>query len=265
MAFHRSRQTAPSHYYLQMPKVGGVWFQTNTPAFRKFNVNVRWVTGFWQTGHLLTEAARSEYVRCKMNITANLKNLEHVDREQEAELLKSRMAIIQEALRADLCEFREVPEKEASLKQFERIRNRYDFLVLHGQSCTGKTIWAKWLFDDPQAVLDINCASCPEPDLRDFRPLTHKGILFDEASAEMVLRQKKLFQGPPTKVRLGCSTTNCHAYDVFVSGVAMIIASNTWVSELEQLERKEDAEWLKKNSIVVEVGSQPLWVDRRRR
>ena len=115
--------------------------------------------------------------------------LEGVVREQEAELLKSRMAIIQEALRADLCEFREVPEKEAFLKQFEGIRNRYDFLVLHGQSCTGETIWAKWLFDDPQAVLEINCASCPEPDLRDFRPLAHKGILFDEASAEMVLRQ----------------------------------------------------------------------------
>ena len=81
----------------------------------------------------------------------------------------------------------------------------------------------------------------------------------------MVLRQKKLFQAPPTTVRLGCSTTNCHAYDVFVSGVAMIIASNTWVTELKQLARKEDAEWLRKNSIVVEVGSKPLWVDRPRR
>ncbi len=152
----------------------------------------------------------------------------------------------------------------ASLKQFERIKNMNDLLVLRGQSCTGKTIWAKCLFDDSQAVLEIICASCPEPDLRDFRPSTHKAILFDDASAEMVLRQKKLFQAPPTAVRLGCSTTNCHAYDVFVSGVAMIIASNTWKSDLAQLGRKEDAEWLKKNSIVVEVGSQPLWVERRR-
>ena len=64
-------------------------------------------------------------------------------------------------------------------------------------------------------------------------------------------------------VRLGCSTTNCHAYDVFVSGVAMMIASNTWRSELEALKRDEDRQLLKDNSIVVEVGSQPLWLERQ--
>ena len=60
---------------------------------------------------------------------------------------------------------------------------------------------------------------------------------------------------------MGCSTTNCHAYDVFVSGVAMMIASNTWVSELKALKRVEDRKWLEDNSIVVNVGSQPLWLE----
>ena len=120
-------------------------------------------------------------------------------------------------------------------------------------------MWTKWLFGDSYVVLEVNCASCPEPDLREFRPLLHKGILFDEASAEMVLRQKKLFQCPPTEVRLGCSVTNCHAYDVFVSGVAMVIASNTWSEELNALEREEDVRWLNSNSIVCNVGSRPLW------
>ena len=104
------------------------------------------------------------------------------------------------------------------LEQLLVIRSRYKCLVLVGSSCTGKTVWAKWIFSDEQLVLEVNCASCPEPDLREFRALDHKGILFDEASCVMVLQQKKLFQSPPTPVRLGCSTTNCHAYDVFISG-----------------------------------------------
>ena len=78
-----------------------------------------------------------------MNVTANLKNLETVDREMEAEVLKEKIMIIQEALRAELCEPRYVPEKPKFLKQFERIRNRYNFLVLHGGICTGKTVKAK--------------------------------------------------------------------------------------------------------------------------
>ena len=160
---------------------------------------------------------------------------------------------------AELCEFSAAPEKAVFLEQFARIRSRYKFLVLHGESCTGKTIWAKWLFDNPELVLEVNCASCPEPDLREFKPLLHKGIMYDEGSAEVVLRQRKLFQAPPTPVRLGCSTTNCHAYDVFVSGVAMVIASNTWVSDVKRLKKVEDRRWLRDNAMVVEVGKTPLW------
>ena len=59
--------------------------------------------------------------------------------------------------------------------------------------------------------------------------------------------------------RMGASTTNCHAYDVYVSGVAMMIASNTWVSEVAALKRHEDRDWLRDNSMVVEVGKEPLW------
>ena len=121
-------------------------------------------------------------------------------------------------------------------------------------------MWAKWVFGDEANVLEVNCASCPEPDLREFRPLLHKGILFDEASCQMVLQQKKLFQAPPSPVRLGCSTTICHAYDVFISGVGLMTAFNTWNAGLATLQRDEDRQWLVDNSIVVDVGSTPLWL-----
>ena len=69
------------------------------------------MTQFWQSGHLVTATARAEYVRCKMNLVSNLQNLQVVDRETEAELLEKHMDVVNEALNADLVEFRHVPEK----------------------------------------------------------------------------------------------------------------------------------------------------------
>ena len=118
------------------------------------------------------------------------------------------------------------------------------------------------MFVDEENVLDVTCASCPEPDLREFKPLFHKGILFDEASCQMVLQQMTLFQAPPSPVRLGCSTTNCHAYDVFISGVGLMIASNTWKADLAALQQDEDRQWLVDNTFVDDVGSTSLWLPR---
>ena len=73
----------------------------------------------------------------------------------------------------------------------------------------------------------------------------------------MVLAQKKLFQSPPCMVQLGASSTNCHAYEVFVSGVGFIVCSNTWVGQLELLS-PADQEWIGSNSIAVRVDEE-LW------
>ena len=107
----------------------------------------------------------------------------------------------------------------------------------------------------------MNCAACPEPDLRELDPEIHKGILFDEASATMVLAQRRLFQAPPCWVDLGCSTTNCHKYQVFLSGMMLIVASNTWTQQLAQLEHAGDRQWLGANAYVVHVR-EPLWEQR---
>jgi len=87
-----------------------------------------------------------------------------------------------------------------------------------------------------------------------------KVILLDEASPEMILRQKLLIQAPPDFVTLGCSTTNRHSYQVFVSGIQFVICSNKWISEVEELECVEDREWLRDNSIVLDVGSEPMFI-----
>ena len=238
-----SNSPNPLHYYVQMPKQGMLLFKTNFAAFADFKVNPRWITGYLQSKKMTVAGASGEYVKCCHNLTSNLQNLKTLAVNQHAEITAAKKRIIHEALRGQLCAFRAVPEKDPFLAQFAVIKSRYKFLVACGPSGTGKTVWAKWLLGNPDVCLEVNCASCPEPDLRALTP-KHRLILYDEASCEMVLKQKKLLQGPPDDVLLGCSTTNCHSYNVFVSGVGMVICSNTWFAELEGLDRQEDRDWL---------------------
>ena len=151
----------------------------------------------------------------------------------------------------------DLPAAAPFLDQFAELRARYRFLVLWGRSGTGKTSWARHVTGDSQQVLEVNCAATPEPDLRGYKRHLHKRIVCDEASPRMVLAQKKLFQSPPCMVQLGASSTNCHAYEAFVSGTGFIACSNTWVGQLELLS-PADQEWIGSNSIAVHVDEE-LW------
>ena len=192
------------------------------------------------------------------NVGGNLDNIRRCDRERQTDLLAEKLSAIQYTLRAQIQPFRRYPEAARFLAHFKKIRSRYPFLVVEGPSGTGKTVWVKWMLGNPDVVFECNCAACPEPDLRGFNSLTHQVILFDEAAPAMVIRQKKLFQGPPVMVDLGMSNTNCHSYKVLVSGTRMVICSNDWTSRKEQLSL-EDAAWLDANSIQVKVN-EPMWI-----
>ena len=39
-----------------------------------------------------------------------------------------------------------------------------------------------------------------------------------------------------------------------------MICSNKWISEVENLDCVEDREWLKENSIVLDVGAEPMFI-----
>ena len=174
--------------------------------------------------------------------------------------MQERVSTIQASLGMQVCAFKRFPAvSEVWLPRFDRIRPRCPFLVINGPSGTGKTYFAKHLLGDPSKVFEVNCASCPEPDLRQFDPLVHEGILFDEASPSLISDQRKLFQAPPCWIDLGCSTTNCHKYQVFVSGIELVVCTNSWHEACEQLPYDSDRDWLRANSIVLDV-SEPMWI-----
>ena len=163
------------------------------------------------------------------------------------------------ALRGAAGEFKTLPVVQEFLEHLKVVRSRYKFLVLYGRSGTGKTSFVRMLTGDPTEVYEVNCASGQEPDLRPFRHFKHKIVLFDEATPELVLNQKKLFQAPACFLQMGSSTTNCHAYSVYVSGTGLVVCANTWMERLLRLS-PADQEWLNSNTFTVHVDD-PLWLD----
>ena len=84
------------------------------------------------------------------------------------------------------------------------------------------------------------------------------GILFDEIHPAQVAAQRLLFQAGTSFVALGCSSTNCFSYTVYVHRVRMVLCSNTWAEELAAL-TSEDRDWIRRNSVVQEI-SEPCWI-----
>ena len=134
--------------------------------------------------------------------------------------------------------------------------DRRKFLVLNGPSRLGKTQFAMSLAPRGRA-LEVNCAAATHPPLREFDQSAHSLILFDEASPQMVLDNRKLFQCPNAYVTIGSSPTNSLAYSVYLNDTGLVVATNTWRHELAAMPAC-DRDWLAANMVYVEVEN-PLW------
>ncbi len=99
-----------------------------------------------------------------------------------------------------------------------------------------------------RGALEFNCTGVLDPDLRAAE--RHD---FDEATPEMVLRRKKLFQAGVEPVQMGQSATNCHAYVVWVHGVKLVASTNVREENMARLPATQH-EWLRRgNSVLVLV------------
>jgi len=247
-------------YYLQAPKQGSLLQAGTLAPFTDFVVNPTWITVLWQTGKFTSAVCCEQYTLAKKDVKRNVQNVldqEALQREQDLRrCLHAAQAQIQQQLRPR----KSVPQvDEVWLREQAIVRDRQRFLVLDGPSRTGKTQFAVQL-RGPEHTLEVNCAAClREPDLRGYVYGQHKAVVFDEAHCCMVIACKRLFQAPAALVQMAASNTNCFGYSVCLHGVLLIVCSNKWAKELEEL-AAEDRAWLELNSVYVQVR-EPLWVE----
>ena len=245
-------------YCCLLEKRGTVFTNATKAPFTKFLVNPAWIMSLVQSGKLSASVARELLVKC-VNASRHVKELEEHEREMEKKAVQVAMLEANRLLSNTLKEQKSFHEAEIFLRQFETPLHRYKFLVLSGPSRVGKTAFARTLCDEGKEVLEVNCASGDEPNLRAYRLRRHGMILFDEIVAAQVAAQRKLFQAQSAPVQLGCSATNCHSYEVFVWRTKLVLASNNWHASLSVL-TPADQEWVQRNSIVLDVV-EAMWVD----
>ena len=209
------------------------------------------------------EGARPEFVKAYAAAASSLRNLQVVEEEKEKIALDDLVAQAQEEVRGVIDKpWRSFPEVQEFENQFEPERKlkRRKVLVLDGKSGCGKTEFAMSMVPEGRAI-EINCANCTtEPPLQGlYRPLEHDLILCDEMHVQLLLNNKRLFQGPATKVVLGSSQTNKFTYQAFVFRKRFVICSNKWKKQLKKVS-KTDREWINKNTIYLKV-TRPMWRD----
>ena len=164
--------------------------------FEDYPVAAKWIFQLVQAQKITFAAAREELIKTGENLCRLLPDLDRYHAESTAARLHQRAAAVQDMLRFTDCRSVRVPEVEAWKARYGRgVWRRKKFLVLEGPSGTGKTEFVRRLYG-PTRTLELNCASLSTPNLRDYKPLEHKVVLWDEASPELVLTSTKLFQCP---------------------------------------------------------------------
>ena len=247
----RRSDSGALHFYVQAEKLGRVHSCTNYVALKDFSVNPRLITEWYAKSKLGWPSARRAFINIGVNVIGNLANIDRCNREKKSLVIADLKTAIQMSM-PQLSNFKVFPQTTAFLGQFDHPRRRYKFYVLVGPSMYGKTSFACHLFKDPQNMLCVSCSNTLDPDLTAFDYIGHRGIVFDEGKAEMVLKYKGLFQAGVYEVTIGQSPTQQFAQRLFVSGTAMIITSNSWHQELAALDPAGRA-WLETNSILHEV------------
>ena len=212
-----------------------------------------------KAGKISIKNARGEFIKCCFNVENNLKM---VDRLLLEEKKQRKAAYWAELLSRPLDEKLYNPRTDITvwntwLETTRKLLIRQKFFVLTGDSRLGKTEFVKQSLKG--GVFLATCSNAEEPDLRDFEgPPEETTILYDEATPQMVIDHKDLFQAPRHEVCLGHSGTNCYAYKARFWQVRMIIATNDWFGQVDAMPRAKDRDWLQRNSVVYDV-KEPLF------
>lgn len=245
------------HFYTSVEKLGTLYTATNyAPWTGLWTPEEHWLKSLWK-GHKLSH---DQYMRLSILFRdGHDRRKQCVDAVRAAELSAScseekrqARALIERAA----LPFKPLPDIVQQWKQqYDQPKERYQMLVLHGPSCTGKSRLARSLFGVEQTlVVDVQHAA--HPDLRNFRRCDHKAVLFDEvASPKFIVDNKKVLQAHVDGAILGQSATQLYTYEIFLWRTPLMLTTNSYdYSEYSA----SDQNWIETNAVSLFVG-EPVW------
>jgi hypothetical protein len=132
---------------------------------------------------------------------------------------------------------------QAWKQQYDNPNFRHKFLVLRGDSRSGKTTLAKSLFANP-FVQSAQSATAPE--LREYDWTFHRCVIFDNVNTEeFVLNFRAMLKANNDEHILGSSATGIYSYRIWLWKVPIVLTVD--------LHAKWDSEnsWIKENCVEV--------------
>ena len=233
------------------------------------NVQLSWsqvapalVTKLFADGKISVDNCILCYLNCITNARFNVEQLQYVV-DKRAELATARrMQEKKREVMAKMSKRRYIYEIEAvwlpGLIVLCDPRNK--FVVLNGESQMGKTTYCRSLAEKDEFFFETDCSGKEHPEINGLCNTRHRIALFDECSAQVVLKNKRLMQGNIFGGSIGNSATNKWSKRINTWGLGIIIATNNWEADVARVEDAVERDWLIKNAILVQV-TEPLWVD----
>ena len=234
-----------AHAYQQIPKIGHLRHSTNYQIIKHFALEQKWLMNWWRMRKISHDVCERMLCEARGHTDSCVREVQYIcekDQENKArELQRKYMKMIESSRK----QFRSYPDIEEWRKQYDEsnkgVVTRFKFLVLVGDSEKGKSSLAKSLFG-VENTFYCNCQNVCEPNLKGLRS-DHRAILFDEATPEMVVNNKVLFQATVDGAFLAQSRCLRDFYWRFTYGIAMIICTNKWIpSTAEEIGEDPEAE-----------------------
>ena len=247
------------HYYGAVDKTGTLktaWSASAKPH-KAYSVQGTWIQKLWSLGKLSDEVASKEHLASGQRCKAYIDNIEYAAEKRADMKLQAYSEMLAKNYDTDLGPLITPAVVKQWMKTFDNVKKRYKFLVLEGDSGTGKTCCAKRL---ETHHLEVNCAGTDTPNLRRFQSLKHRLILWDEGTPSLVIQHKKIFQAGGNLEECAPSNTGCHSYYRLFHGVKMVVCSNDWNKRLAKL-NPADRTWIQQNQVYKYINKGDLFHD----
>ena len=184
-----------AQYYCVAPKIGQIWCYSTDQPYVDFPVNAQWVWAMIQSKKITLDNAETELVKVAKNLPTHLSQLRKLRQVQSEREVARHIERKEAEFRKHRCAFKKIPRVSAFMAAFRSDQSRRKFLVLDGPSRMGKTECVRSLVE-PVAILELNCACCLDPPMADFMPATHRLVLLDEGTVEMVFKKPEIVSVP---------------------------------------------------------------------
>ena len=249
-----------AHAYLQVRKTGTLYQWSNFQKGVEFVCPAKWVMHWWQLNKLTAENAKAEILANRDGIERSVAQISYWEDAVTEAMYREEQRVLKLRLASTFSQFKSFPIvldfiRQHSVEAYAR-RARFQFLVVVGESNTGKTQFALSLYG-PDRTYYTNVQNADEPNLKDFSRRQHRAIVFDEATPAFVVSNKVVFQANADGVRV--QESRCQQYSTwrFLYAVPMIVCTNAF--DLSTVSPSE-ARWLRMNMLLLNVGSNPTFV-----